>query len=132
MTARGDASARPSSPAFLGWGLLLAALAGLQAAFGGGLLPVLVQAGAGAASIVAGLAIRVRPGRRRAGGGGARAIPELSLPSTLGAVSVAAVVCGAAVGSWLIIGGTLGLGLALAGLVRELRGERRAARGQPR
>jgi hypothetical protein len=128
VTSRPDASARPSATAFVFWGLLLATLAALQAAFGAGLLPVLVQAGAGTAGVAAGIAIRASRGRRP----GARAIPDLSLASPLAALSVAAIVCGAAVGSWLIIGGTLGLGLALTGLVRERRGERRAARRDAR
>lgn len=120
-----QASPRPAAAPFVVWGLLLGALAGLQAAFDGGLLAVLVQAGAGAVALTVGVAILLA-GRQRPAG--PLAVPELSLASALAGISAAAIVCGATVGSWLVVGGVLGLGLAGAGLTRERRAQQRATR----
>ncbi|MGI8802019.1 MAG: hypothetical protein ACR2KV_07575 [Solirubrobacteraceae bacterium] len=117
---------RPSAAPFGFWAVLLGALAGLQAAFGGSTLPVLLQAAAAtvSGSISLGLLLASRRQRRRPGR--RLAVPELSMPTPLAAISVAAIVSGATIGSWLIIGGVLGLVLAGGGLVREHRAERRA------
>lgn len=124
----GDAHPAPAAAPIAGWAVLLGALAGVQAAFGGGLLPVLVQGGAAAASALYAAAIvllgRIRRRRER----GLRAVPDLSVASALAAVSIAAMLCGAAAGIWLTIGGAIGLAAALGGLAREFRAARRDRR----
>lgn len=128
----GDERWRPSAAPLAGWAVLLGALAGVQAGFGGGLLPVLVQGGAAAmiAAVAVALVVAPRIAKRRAGG--LRAVPALSLASALAALSIAAMLDGASIGSWLIIGGGLGLALAVGGLARERRAERRARRAAER
>ncbi len=123
-----DSRRRPAAIPFAVWAILLGALAGVQAGFGGQLLPVLVQAGAAALSgmIALGIVLAARTERRRLAG--RRTVPELSLASVLATVSLAAMLIGASVGGWLIIGGGLGLVTGAAGLARELRAERRAGR----
>ncbi|MGI8557763.1 MAG: hypothetical protein ACR2ND_05570 [Solirubrobacteraceae bacterium] len=136
--AQGRVSARwrPAAAPLAVWALLLGTLAGVQAGFGGDLLPVLVQGGAAAATGLIALAVLLgsRIERRRATG--VRSVPDLSIASALAAVSLAAMLSGAAVGSWLIIGGGLGLAAAMGGLIREWRAERRAREaavaGRPR
>lgn len=122
----GNARWRPAAAPVAFWALLLGVLAAVQAGFGGGPLPVLVQGGAAAATGLIAVAILLasRIERRRAAG--LRAVPDLSIASALAAVSIAAMLSGAAVGSWLIIGGGLGLAAAIGGLAREWRAERRA------
>lgn len=118
----GQASAAP----FAFWAVLLGALAAVQAGFGGKSLPVLVQTAAAAVSGLIALALITGPliVRRRAGA--ARAIPDLSLSTALVAISLAATLAGATVGTWLILGGFLGLVLGACGLIREYRAQRRA------
>ncbi len=94
----GDARNAPAAVPIAGWALLLGVLAAVQAAFGGGLLPVLVQGGAAAATaLYAGAIVLVARARRRRERG-LRAVPEISVASTLAAVSITALLCGAAVG----------------------------------
>ncbi len=123
-----DARRRPAAIPFAVWAVLLGALAGVQAGFGGHLLPVLVQAGAAALSGTIALGIVLAARTERLWLAGRRTIPELSLAGVLATVSLATMLIGASVGGWLIIGGGLGLAAAAAGLVRELRAERRAGR----
>lgn len=117
---------RPAAVPLAFWALLLGVLAAVQAGFGGDLLPVLVQGGSAAATglIAVAIVLASRIERRRASR--LRAVPDLSMASALAAVSMAAMLSGVAVGSWLIIGGGLGLTAALGGLARERRAERRA------
>jgi len=123
-----DARWRPAAIPLAVWALLLGSLAGVQGAFGGHLLPVLVQGGAAALIAVVALAIVLAPRIARRGAPGLRTVPVLSIASALAAVSIAAILDGASIGSWLIIGGVLGLALAAGGLVREHRAEHRARR----
>ncbi len=122
----GNAGWRPAAAPVAFWALLLGVLAGVQAGFGGGLLPVLVQGGAAAATglLAVAVVLAARIERRRAAR--LRTVPDLSIATTLAAVSIAAMLSGAAVGSWLIVGGGLGLAAAIGGLARERRAERRA------
>ncbi|MGI8430447.1 MAG: hypothetical protein ACR2OB_14365 [Solirubrobacteraceae bacterium] len=125
---RTDAGWWPAAGPLGAWAILLGILAGVQGAFGGNLLPVLVQGGAAAlvGAVALAIALMARVRARRASS--RRQVPELSLPSALGAVSVAAMLSGATVGSWLIVGGGIGLAAAAGGLLRERRAERRALR----
>ncbi len=131
---------RPAVPLLL-WGSLLALLGALQAAFGGDSLPVLVQVGGGVAMVLIGVGVlgvnRLLAPRQPVLAERPIALPALSLSTALAGVSLCAMLAGAAVGSWLIIGGILGLALAGGGLVRELRAQRaelaeRVAEDQPR
>jgi len=121
----GNAGWRPAAAPVAFWALLLGVLAGVQAGFGGGLLPVLVQGGAAAATglLAVAIVLAARIERRRAAR--LRTVPDLSIATALAAVSIAAMLSGAAVGSWLTIGG-LGMATAIGGLARERRAERRA------
>ena len=119
-----DARWRPAAIPLAVWALLLGSLAGIQGAFGGHLLPVLVQGGAATLMAVVALAIVLAPRITGRGVPGLRTVPGLSFASALAAVSIAAILDGASIGSWLIIGGVLGLALAIGGLVREHRAER--------
>jgi hypothetical protein len=123
-----DAPWRPSAAPFVFWALLLGGLAVLQAAFGGQWLPVLVQAGAAAAAGLIGLAILISPRLVRRRAAGLRTVPDMSLASALVAISSAAMLAGLSVGSWLILGGVLGLGAGGGGLIREHRAARRTRR----
>jgi membrane associated rhomboid family serine protease len=123
-----DARWRPAAIPLAVWAMLLGSLAGVQGAFGGRLLPVLVQGGAAALIAVVALAIVLAPRISRRRAPGLRTVPALSIASALAAVSIAAILDGASIGSWLIIGGVLGLALAAGGLAREHRAERRARR----
>jgi hypothetical protein len=51
--------------------------------------------------------------------------PDLSLPSALAALAIAMLVLGALIGRWLVFVGAGVLVIALAGVARELRAERR-------
>lgn len=126
-----DARWPPAAIPFAVWAVLLGASAGLQAGFGGHLLPVLLQAGAAAVGgmIAVGILLAARVQRRTAAG--RRVIPELSLATVLVAVSIAAMVTGASIGGWLIIGGGLGLAAGTWGMVREYRAQRRAWSAAP-
>jgi hypothetical protein len=123
-----DAPWQPSAVPFVFWALLLGGLAALQAAFGGHALAVLVQAAAATATGLIGLAILISPRVKRPRAAGLRAVPDLSLASALVGIALAAMVAGASVGSWLILGGFLGLTAGTGGLIREHRAERRARR----
>lgn len=116
----------------LGWGILLLVLALPQFAFrvddmsvalgfGGALFVV-------ALAVIAGLALRRRGRGRRPPARGAEPIPDLSLPTIVVALGISAAVVGAQVGLWLILIGAGTVALGTAGLVRELRAERRAER----
>lgn len=124
----GDERWRPSAAPLAGWALLLGALAGVQAGFGGQLLPVLVQAGAAALMALIALGIVAAPRLTGHRAPGLRPVPALSLAGALAGVSIAAMLDGASIGTWLIIGGGLGLALAVGGLTRERRAESRARR----
>jgi hypothetical protein len=119
---------RPAAAPLAFWALLLGVLAGVQAGFGGAALPVLVQAGGAAAVGLIAVAVVLASRIERRRSSGLRAVPDLSMASALAAFSLAAMLSGAAVGSWLIIGGGLGLAAAIGGLTRERRAERRARR----
>jgi hypothetical protein len=126
-----DAAYRPSAAPLAFWAVLLGALAALQAGFGGLLLPVLVQAGAAALIGLIALAIFVGSIVGRSGGQpGRRMVPDLSLATVLTTVSVAAMLAGATVGTWLILGGFLGLMLGTGGLLREHRAVHRSRRAR--
>lgn len=122
----GDSRWRPAASPLAFWALLFGGLAGLQAAFGGHLLPVLVQAGGAALIGAIALAIFLSPIGRRRPATALRAVPDLSIAAALAGVSLAAMLAGAAIGTWLIIGGGLGLAAALGGLLRERRAEQRS------
>lgn len=123
-----DAPWQPSAAPFAFWALLLGALAALQAGFGGRSLSVAVQTAAAATTGLIGLAILISPRVIRRRAAGLRTVPDLSLASALVAISIAAMLAGASVGSWLTLGGFLGLTAGTGGLIREHRGERRARR----
>ncbi len=125
-SSSGNACWRPAATPLGFWALLLGVLAGVQAGFGGDLLPVLVQGGSAAvvALIAVVIVLATRIERRRVAG--LRTVPDLSMASALAAVSLAAMLSGVGVGGWLIIGGGLGLAAALGGLAREWRAERRS------
>ncbi len=110
------------------WAAMLGALAGLQAGFGGRSLPVLLQAGGAVLCglIALAIALLTRIERRHFERG--RPIAELSLPTALAGVSLASILNGTTVGSWLMIGGVLGLALAGSLLWRGRRAIR--ARGE--
>ncbi|HWH10963.1 MAG TPA: hypothetical protein VG165_07540 [Solirubrobacteraceae bacterium] len=128
-----DAAYRPAAAPLAFWAILLGALAALQAGFGGKSLPVLVQAGAAGLIGLIALALAAGPRILRRRAGGLRLIPDLSLATPLAAISLAAMLAGATVGTWLILGGFLGLLVGIGGVVREHRAQRRARRaGSPR
>ncbi|HEY5197052.1 MAG TPA: hypothetical protein VIJ51_08500 [Solirubrobacteraceae bacterium] len=120
-----DAPWQPSAAPFVFWAVLLGGLSALQAGFGGRSLPVLVQAGAAAATGLIGIVILISPRVIRRRAAGLRTVPDLSLASALVGISLAAMLAGASVGSWLILGGFLGVAAGTGGLVREHRFERR-------
>jgi hypothetical protein len=108
------------------WAAMLGALAGVQAGFGGRSLPVLLQTGAAVLCGLVALAIALLTRIERRHFERGRPITELSLPTALAGVSLACVLNGTTVGSWLIIGGVLGLALSVSLLWRG----RRAIRGR--
>lgn len=115
---------RPAAIPLLVWSAFLGLSTLLQILLGGKLLPVLLLGGAAAliALIAAAVLIAARWAREP------RVSPQRSGASVLLAVGLCAVLCGASVGGWLVIGGC---GVALAGsalLARELRAERRPGR----
>ncbi len=111
------------------WGCLLAGLAGLLASFPLDVEAVALLGGAAASVLVAATVALLtgRDGTPRE----RRAIPDLSLATPLAAVALCSLVVGAEVGLWLILIGAGLLALALGGLIREGRAQRRAGREPP-
>jgi CHASE2 domain-containing sensor protein len=95
------------------WGGLLLGLAAVQLPFGPTAVELALLGGAGAACLLAALAIRFVPPRP------ARAVPELSGATALLACGVAAMVVGAEAGPWLI---GIGAEVFVVGLVMRVRG----------
>lgn len=116
---------RPAAIPLIGWGIALCISAGIQVAFGGKLLPVLIQAGSGLFIALLGAAVVVISERSNYVIARQRPVPTLSFATVLAAVSITAIINGAAVGVWLIIAGGLGLVFAIAGIIRELRAQHR-------
>ena len=109
----------------LAWGALLAALAAMLWIWSpGDELAIATLGGAAVASAVLGLvlAIVARRGRPQPR---SRPVPVVSPATALLAIAIAAMIVGAAAGLWLILLGSGLAVLALGGLVRELRAERR-------
>ena len=57
-----------------------------------------------------------------------RVTPDLSYPAVFVALAIAMLALGALVGAWLVMIGAGALAIGLAGIVRELRAQRRAYR----
>jgi hypothetical protein len=105
----------------LGWGLLLLVHTALQFAFGTDQTQVALLGGAGTACVVAALAwwraARWPPPDTP------RVLPDLSVPTVMVAIGLAAALVGAELGPTLVAaGGGLAV-LGLAGIVRERRAE---------
>lgn len=111
------------------WGCLLAGLAILLATFPLDVEAVALLGGAAASMLLLALLVLVaeRPPRSE----DRRAIPDLSLATPLAGIALCSLVVGAEVGLWLILIGAGLLTLALGGLVREGRAQRRAGK-EPR
>jgi len=112
---------------FLGWGALMAAIMLVGLLFVGlddpDSLALLGGTVAVMAAIAAVLALTGWGGALR---GGLRALPDISPPTALLGVAVVLAALGAELGLWLaLIGGGLAL-LAIGGLAREARAQRRA------
>jgi hypothetical protein len=106
--------------AVLAWGALLAVLAsGLALWAPHAELQWGPLAGAAAASWLGGLALLRRRRERD------RTLPDLSLPVVVLGIGFAATLNGAYLGRWLVLIGAGIVLLGLAGLVRELRAQRR-------
>jgi len=106
----------------LAWAALLAVHTTVLIAFGGDELPVLLLGGAAAGAALLGLWLAWR-GRRPG-----RPVPELSRFAALAGVSVAALVIGAELGTWLLLIAAGALALAVFGLLHERREAARRAR----
>jgi len=130
---------RAAGPAAV-WALMLAILTVVQLQYPR-TLPVLLQAGAAAATALLAVGIllvsRVRARRRRLAAPPPRApiperepevVPDLSPSSIVLAIGLCVLLTGATVGGWLIIGGSGLVALALFGLARELRQQRQLTR----
>lgn len=105
------------------WGALLWVHTGLQFAFGTNATQVALLGGAGTACVLAALAwwaLRAWPPRERV-----YVVPDLSLPTALVAVGLAAALVGAELGPTLIAVGAGCVAIGAGGVVRELRAERR-------
>jgi hypothetical protein len=112
----------------LAWGGLIAIQTGLLFLFPSGLLVHLLNAGMVAAMLLLGAALlAVRRGRDEAGA--LRAVPDGSAATLLIAAGVTALVLGAELGRWLLLIGAGCVALGAAGVVRERRSQRAAARG---
>lgn len=114
---------------FLGWGALMATIFLVGLLFFGFGDPVNAALfGSTVVVMVAIAAVLTVSGLGRSLAGGARSLPDVSPPTLLLAVAIVVAVVGAQLGLWLaLIGGGLGL-LAVGGLVREARAQRRALR----
>jgi len=115
---------------FLGWGLLMAAILLIGVLFFGGFADPENAALFGFAAVVTvaiALVLAVS-GLGRGAPGGARALPDLSPATTLLAIALVLAALGAELGLWLaLLGGGLAA-LAVGGLIREARAQRRALR----
>jgi Mn2+/Fe2+ NRAMP family transporter len=118
---------KPAFPPFLIWGVFLSVLTGVGVLFFGTKVDEPALLGGGAAFIlVLGLGLAVTRRSVQAEGGGAD--PEGSPATVWLACSVALAALGAALGPWIaFIGGGM-IVVGVAGVVRELRAQRRAAR----
>ena len=109
------------------WGAFVIAVATVQFAFTAQTIAVLLLAGAGAAAVLVGVLLWWT-GRRT---GPARvALVELSPPAALAGIAIVLACLGAEYGPWLALIAAGLLVLAAAGLVRELRTERRDLEGR--
>jgi hypothetical protein len=109
----------------LAWAGLLAIQSAIMFAFPSGLLVHLLNAGQVVTMVLLGAALLTRR-RGRDETGTTRAVPDGSAATLLTAAGVAAMVLGAALGTWLVLIGGGCVLLGLGGLVRERRVERRA------
>ena len=103
------------------WAALLTTLAGVLWIWTSNDLPPAIFSGAAGIAWLIGLYGLLRPPALAR----IRMAPDLSLPSALVAFAVVMLVLGALVGRWLVFLGAGVLVIALAGLARELRAERR-------
>ena len=129
---RGRPALAPAAIPLAGWAAFLALSTAVQILLGGHLLPVALLGGAAALSALIAVGI-VAGARRRAlsqpsvtAALAPEASPDVSAASAILAVALCALLAGASVGGWLVIGAAiLGAG-GLALLARELRSERRS------
>ncbi|MBB4662395.1 hypothetical protein [Conexibacter arvalis] len=112
---------------FLGWGALMAAIMLVGLLFVGLDDADSLALFGGTVAVMAAIAVVLAlAGWGRALHGGVRALPDLSPPTVLLGVAIVLAALGAELGLWLaLIGGGLAL-LAIGGLVREGRAQRRA------
>jgi hypothetical protein len=109
----------------LAWAGLLAALTAVLWIWSPGdelAIASLGGAAVAAAALGAGLAVLAR---RAPSEPAARVVPDLSPPTALVAIAIAAMLFGAVAGLWLVLLGAGLLAFGLGGLLRELRAERR-------
>lgn len=120
---------KPAFPPFVVWGVFLSVLTGVGAVFfdKGVEEPALLG---GAAAFVLVLALGLAVTRRSVQVEGGGADPDGSPATVWLALSVGLMVLGAALGPWLaFIGGGMTI-VGVAGVVRELRAQRMAVRGE--
>jgi hypothetical protein len=113
---------RAAAP-LLAWATLLTVLAAVLWVWSSDHFPPAIFSGAAGVAWLVGLYALLRPGKRPR----LRVRPELDLSfsSVLVAFALAMLVLGALVGEWLILIGAGALVVALIGVARELRAERR-------
>jgi hypothetical protein len=110
------------------WGVFLAVLAAVTAPFDADVYTYTLLAGS--ALFVLALGVVVLVAGRRGDDRDARGVvvrPDLSFPSMLLGIGIAALALGAELGLWLALIGAGLCALAIGGLVREWRAQRRAA-----
>lgn len=119
---------KPAFPPFVIWGVFLSVLTGVGVVFfGKGVEEPALLGGAAAFILVLALGLAVTRRSVQVEGGGAD--PDGSPATVWLALSVGLTVLGAALGPWLaFIGGGMTI-VGIAGVVRELRAQRQAARG---
>jgi hypothetical protein len=112
------------------WGLFLAVLAAVTTPFHADVYTYSLLGGSALFVLALGLVVLVT-GRRaeRATARQVRPQPGLSFPSMLLGIALAALALGAELGLWLVLIGAGLSVLAVGGLVREWRAERRAVEG---
>jgi hypothetical protein len=110
------------------WGLFLAVLAAATAPFDADVYTYTLLAGSALFVLALGVVVLVA-GRRgeHVGRRGVVVRTDVSYPSMLLGLGIAALALGAELGLWLALIGASMCALAIAGLVREWRAQRRAA-----
>ena len=120
---------KPAFPPFVVWGVFLSVLTGVGAVFfDKGVEEPALLGGAAAFIFVLALGLAVTRRSIQVEGGGAD--PDGSPATVWLALSASLTVMGAALGPWLaLIGGGMTI-VGVAGVVRELRAQRQAGRGE--